>query len=196
MDKFIRVIDNFLSDELANKIEQEFSQSSYGFNWHYNGLTVMGSVNDSPQLTHVMYYRSLNKEKKLEEHISPKFYLIEQMMKDCYEKHDFKEKFIYRIKCNLLFPTHSGRKHLPPHTDYQKGKHSVILYYVNDSDGDTFLFNDDMTVRKRVSPKKNRALYFDGSITHAASNPKNSDSRFVININVGDKDLKDNRLES
>ena len=117
-------------------------------------------------------------------------------MKDCYEKHDFKEKFIYRIKCNLLFPTHTGRKHLPPHTDYQKGKHSVILYYVNDSDGDTFLFNDDMTVRERVSPKKNRALYFDGSITHAASNPKNSDAEnFVVQIHLN-KPVKNIEISS
>jgi hypothetical protein len=64
--------------------------------------------------------------------------------------------------------------------------HIVLLYYVNDSEGDTVLTStnkEDTRVTKRVSPKKNRALIFDGAIYHASSRPQNS-HRCIINFNL------------
>ena len=60
--------------------------------------------------------------------------------------------------------------------------HWVCLYYVNDSDGDTILFEDDKkTVIQQVTPKKGRIVFFDGNIYHTSSKPKNN-IRSVINI--------------
>jgi hypothetical protein len=61
--------------------------------------------------------------------------------------------------------------------------HFSLLYYVNDSDGDTVFFEDDKTtIIKKVSPKKGRMVLFDGSIPHAASTPTKN-SRCIINYN-------------
>ena len=60
--------------------------------------------------------------------------------------------------------------------------HIVCLYYVNDTDGDTFI-NDIDNKLKRISPKKNRAVIFDGSLYHASSLPT-KDKRVIINIDV------------
>ena len=42
---------------------------------------------------------------------------------------------------------------------------------------------DKFTVKDRITPKPNRLLVFDGLDYHTASNPINSDTRFIININ-------------
>lgn len=76
-------------------------------------------------------------------------------------------------------------QHNNKHID-TKEPHIVLLYYVCDSDGDTFLFEKNELsneVTKRVTPKKNRALIFDGSIYHASSKPEHR-NRCVINFNL------------
>ena len=77
--------------------------------------------------------------------------------------------------------------------------HLVILYYVNDSDGDTILYdktiNDipfsvqypdeycDLNITHRVTPKKGRVLVFDGIYYHAPSSPTKS-MRCIITLDL------------
>jgi hypothetical protein len=106
---------------------------------------------------------------------------------------------LIRIQANLLY------RHVSPH--YKEGmwttahvdqqyNHNVLLYYINDSDGDTVLFNekrgdefDHFTELERVKPKAGSAILFDGRYFHSASNPINNNKRLVINFNFT---LKDN----
>ena len=60
--------------------------------------------------------------------------------------------------------------------------HYTGIYYVNDCDGDTFLFDGTKEIAK-ISPKKGRIVIFDGKTLHAGSHPYNSDFRMVINFN-------------
>jgi hypothetical protein len=80
------------------------------------------------------------------------------------------------------------------HTDYER-PHLVCLYYVLDSDGDTFIFDqteedisprdvnksDKLTLLKRVTPKQGRVVLFNGSKYHASSDPSLG-SRLVVNF--------------
>jgi hypothetical protein len=72
----------------------------------------------------------------------------------------------------------------------------VLIYYIVDADGDTILFDkttNDMpkseldisrlSVLRRITPKKGRAVLFDGSIYHATTLPI-LDKRCIININL------------
>ena len=73
------------------------------------------------------------------------------------------------------------------HTDMDFN-HWVFLYYVNDSDGDTVFFKDDeKTEIKRVTPKKGRGVFFDGSIKHCSTRPSKS-HRCIFNYGfLGEK---------
>jgi hypothetical protein len=68
-----------------------------------------------------------------------------------------------------------------PHIDYQF-PHLVLLYYVNNTDGDTIFLKDNQIVEK-IAPKRGRCVLFDGSIVHASTTPTLS-PRVIINTNI------------
>ena len=67
------------------------------------------------------------------------------------------------------------------HTD-QNFPHIVGLYYVNDTDGDTFFFDEDDNVVERVKPERGKMVVFDGKWRHSSSSPSEK-VRFTLNIN-------------
>ena len=77
-----------------------------------------------------------------------------------------------------------------PHIDINNKIHIVGLYYVVDSDGDTVIYNETKesktyTIKKSVTPKQGRMVIFDGSLYHAAKQPINSNTRCIVNYNLG-----------
>jgi hypothetical protein len=110
---------------------------------------------------------------------------------------------LYRMRANLTLANGPENvEHLMPHID-SFHPHWNAIYYVNDSDGDTLIFNetndtfdsgqadidrikaDNFTVKHRVKPKKGKLLAFDGRYYHTASFCKESNYRCLININLG-----------
>lgn len=92
---------------------------------------------------------------------------------------------IKRIKANLQAKVHNTNPnaHNTPHIDGDI-EHWVALYYVNNSDGDTFIFdNDGLTVKQRITPQQGQVVIFDGSTLHAGMHPRTTDYRIVINFN-------------
>ena len=83
----------------------------------------------------------------------------------------------------LLKNTKLKNNHNTPHKDFEDPyvDHNVLLYYVNDSDGDTHFFKENKIV-KSVSPKANRLVVFDGNILHTGCHPCKAHTRIVINI--------------
>ena len=100
---------------------------------------------------------------------------------------------IIRLKVNL---TVSNNLSTPdtcgaPHTDSIPPPENMLtaIYYINDSDGDTFIFNEKyqdsktLTVKERIPPKRGRLVIFDGSRYHAGNYPTTNTPRLVANIN-------------
>lgn len=101
---------------------------------------------------------------------------------------------IIRIKSNYCTKVSCDNidAHQSPHVDCQSN-HWVMIYYVNDSDGDTFIFNEklehptpieevkSLSIKQRITPKQGRVVIFDGAHLHAGMHPRLNDSRMVIN---------------
>lgn len=109
---------------------------------------------------------------------------------------DFKIPFkrVLRAKLNLSLSQNgfNDNNYCIPHVDYVK-PHKVLLFYLNESDGDTVMFNekypntfDKLTEYKRITPMKYKVLNFDGFQWHANYNPVKSISRLVLNVDYED----------
>jgi hypothetical protein len=102
---------------------------------------------------------------------------------------------VVRAKLNLTMPVPGYTKdsYCGPHTDFDD-PHLVLLYYINDSDGDTIFFEkpddpfkDQLKIAHRVTPKKGRCVLFDGSIYHTQAHPINTRVRLNLNVNIVEK---------
>ena len=91
-----------------------------------------------------------------------------------------KEIMVARIY--LILPYKTELKHYAAHQDFPF-KHTVVLYYVNDADGDTVFFDNDNNIVQSVSPKRGRVVVFDGLLYHGGGIPKKS-PRCVVNFDI------------
>ena len=180
----IKVFDNLLPDYFADSIEQLHTsprvswylhQSTIDKEYHDDKKVVFHTDNvvNSPQFVHLFYSAPTGHSQLIPE--------VENVLKHLDLNLD--ELNIRRIKSNLTTYQKGYKKDdtQPPHVDSIYETDRSLIYYVNDSDGDTLFYDDDMNILERVSPKKNRAVLFPSSMIHAGCNPIKNDTRLVIN---------------
>jgi len=86
-----------------------------------------------------------------------------------------------RLRLGLYVST--GRTvHNEPHID-RTDSHQAAVFYFNDSDGDTVVFDKEGKVVFRSKPKANKVFIFDGLQYHASTNPTTVPSRVILNMN-------------
>ena len=187
----IEVIDNFLEENIFNNIYNQIHDGSFPWFRNKNSYTVdKKDLNDTNNFKDMMEYMQFVHifftYNKLENAYvrSNHFHIIEGICNQLAKKFPDEEVLVQRAKVNLQ-PQNlkfNENNHNSPHIDLKNEKHQVLLLYINDSDGDTFFFDKNNKIIKRVSPVKNRAIIFDGDILHAGSHPKINDCRIVINM--------------
>ena len=152
---------------------------------HYITLIKNSDVIENGQFTHAVLDEG-NIVSNLHGFIYPILYIFA-------EKAGITINKITRIKINLILQdkTFKNINYNFPHSDRGTGD-KVFLYYINDSDGDTFLFDeyDDykiipnkFTVNDRITPRKGTGVFFEANRFHASSNPAIAQNRYVINFN-------------
>jgi hypothetical protein len=192
------IIDDFVPPIFQNAFEVLFMSEFFGWAFHlhstYNGekfeiANVSFPVKDHIQMTH-RFYDDNEESSTHAKYLKPLFSEFER-------KTGYKILSKIRVKSNLVI--NQGAPYIqPPHVDGagkdDKGMPSCVgklslLYYVNESDGDTILYDKhyygeplgEVKEIMRVSPKKGRAVIFDSNQVHSASAPASSDYRMVIN---------------
>jgi hypothetical protein len=182
------VIENFFPKSYQDEIEETMSR--FDFPWYYQPMITTGKpkVNDERfKYSHGFTHQFFHAERGVES----KFWGLIQNLQH-YVPYD--TKGYYRLKANLTVPVKGWTKDTvqEPHIDMPI-PHLVCLYYVNDSDGDTFFFDQmfdekaeptKFTVYRRVAPKKGTAVIFDGLRYHGSNNPIESNNRYIINAGL------------
>jgi len=104
---------------------------------------------------------------------------------------------LIRIRVGITFNDGSENRIAAPHVD-QVEPHVTALLYINDSDGDTILWDglykegnegtlsleeSGLTELITITPKENSLLIIGGNQYHSSSRPKKSPYRAVVNFN-------------
>lgn len=187
-------IDDVIPKSLQNTIETILLGFDFPFYIGHETVTyVEGGDNsdlywdkntkDSPQFVHSVVKNGIE--------TSPYWAILRPIFYFIIAKTD-KEMVINRCKINLNYP-HSGftdNQYYPPHKDPSKKQSYTGIYYVNDCDGDTFLFEEpkqnnydgEFKLIKRVTPKKGKLLFFPSNVVHCGKPPKNSELRCIVNF--------------
>ena len=190
----IKIIKNFLPTDyvtdLTNVLESQGGNNT-SFPWYFNSRTGAPikdvTFKDTSQLVHVFW---ANPREFQNDHVSQYWGLVRPILYFVRDKCDIEYKTIIRVKANLLIPqlNFTEDDFNLPHVDHADKKNYLnIIYFVNDSDGDTFIFDGDppsLTIKQRITPEANSILIFDGDLYHASSNPIKSNKRIVINTTV------------
>ena len=172
-----QIFDNSISIKLQDNIESWLTDGD-NFAWFYNETSIIEEDTnygfesyDYAQFSHafVLDYKTNSNAKS---------FVFDKLINEINVNNP-----VIRAKANLklMCPYGNADSHNKPHYD-QDTEHFVGLYYVNNSDGYTWLFNKDRTVMKRIEPRKGRFVFFRGDILHADSHPHKCKKRLVINI--------------
>lgn len=192
----IKIFDNIFSPEDEDLIEQEVLSQKYN---SINNLgALINSIPNGDTLPILPQDVSMGGDIK-----GPLQKYLRQILKLTKTKSKINFGAAKRWKINKLSPINDPSvDKWGIHVDNFKPHYSLI-YYVNDSDGDTIFYNDTLGDKfedwmsilgnnkdlsywkenKRVSPKKGRLVIFDGRIFHKSTYPTTQD-RYVINFNV------------
>jgi hypothetical protein len=185
--------DNFLNLEQILSVGQVVTKNNNNILWHARestaGINKYPTLNDSNIVISEdeQYIHSASFHENI---ISEIHDFGVDVLNTFSKKHGIEIKKILRIKANILNKTDKQNHIHPPHVDMTI-PHLVLLYYVNDSDGDTVIFNQKysfqedpvLTVNKTIAPKAGAAIVFDGLTYHSSSSPQYTEERIVLNIN-------------
>lgn len=148
--------------------------------------------------------------------ITEEYLQLKPMFMYMLHKLGYTEENLLRVKCNmtLSIPGITSDQYSIPHVD-NTVEHKSVVFYVNESDGDTRLFHQrqkpiewrigpdateeekkryaselirsGFTVEHSVPPKANRLLIFDGLQYHTAGFPVQNRRRVILNMNISER---------
>ena len=212
-----KVIDNYLTKSYHKEIQERLTGNSFPWYYNSNSSFVVDNPTDTPIFNEYGFSHPFweNDEKN-------GFMLLDS---DYYSKNfaTFIKPFLLQVmdtidcdmilRCRADMVTWSPEEFIhPAHVDYSF-PNTATIFYVNDTDGDTFLYGKHsfvkdiridqdrfgtlsqtvgtktttLEIKERVSPKANRLVIFDGDILHTGSSPTKHKTRILLNSNFRKK---------
>lgn len=182
----MKIYDGFLAPRQVWEIEQ----TAKNLPWSFSPGSVRARPDDpivpdhgydSPQFVHVAY----DNGKPQSEYFEFALHIFDSWAK----ANKIPYVTILRAKFNIVPKVCEIGVNQPAHVDFEF-PHNVFLYYLNDSDGETIIFNElfngsmpnELTEAKRVPPVAGTAVVFNGLHYHAPTPPTINPYRIVLNV--------------
>lgn len=183
-------LDNIVPSGMADFIESRVMSNGF---WAFNDMTSSvednydkndGNIVESFQFVNLFFSEQESVYNQLFTEIAqPIIWFLEN-------KTGIQIQNIVRIKSNLMVPNGTKENNYnSPHVDFGGDNAISMVYYVNDSDGDTRVFDkfmleghNDLSMIYSSTPKKGSALIFPSNRFHASSNPIKAKKRCIINF--------------
>lgn len=158
------------------------------FDWHFMEDTTFERANDpkssTPAFGNLLFYENHDS--------NPHFDFFKPLVDAIETSFDLKIQKLMRMRAGFLLNTKYPLPSMPykyntPHRDYDQ-EHFVVVYYVNETDGDTVIFHETTASEKyhpmhKCTPEMGKMLLFNGWHYHASTCPKVFNKRLAINVN-------------
>jgi hypothetical protein len=189
----IEVVDDFLSPRYFTRIKNVIMSDNQP--WHFNGN--ISTKNQTKDVRSYGFHNHIVKERNMlvEEATS---YLLSGLI---HQAQDYCDRDnILRCRLDMVTRSSTEKYQHEPHVDFTPYKPNLIstIFYIMDSDAKTVIFNEkqraldgnktdwsdlELTVKKKILPKENRIVFFNGHYIHTGYSPVNYERRIVINTN-------------
>lgn len=167
-----------INTELSKKIFDLLNDDG-NFAWYFRKKFTIPFDNASETqfgaFSHIFYFD----EKINSDYFNIAFEVINEICK----QENLIIKKLHRIYANLYLNVyHDESMQLNEiHCDSDNPDCKTILYYVNDSDGNTLFYNDDKVIIDEIKPEHGKYVIFNSTKLHSAGIPIKSKFRMVIN---------------
>jgi|TARA_B100001094_G_scaffold332524_1_gene405017 hypothetical protein len=191
--KFVEIIDDFLDksyfDYIANKVMCDDT-----FPWYYSDDSTYHSskkfsINGDEKFTQGFSNLLINNDKStcpLGDLIYPFALKVKSYLG---------AREVLRVRADMCMQNPEGATH-GPHVDYPGQFHYSAILYINQTDGNTHIFNErdsgtqvdgdninSFTIKESIEPKPNRLVVFDGRYIHSGCSPRDHKCRKLLNSN-------------
>tara|TARA_B100000131_G_scaffold213203_1_gene204965 strand:- start:716 stop:1276 length:561 start_codon:yes stop_codon:yes gene_type:complete len=180
----MEIIDNFFEEEYFNHIQSKILHADHP--WYYMDNISIGKeiTTRETDLRYGFNYSLIKSDDK--------GYDLGEMNKFIYDV-SIAANANVALRSRMDMTTNRGESYkLEPHVDFEY-PHITTIFYVNDSDGNTIIYNQKyndrdkydqkLTVKEEIEPVANRLLIFDGLFIHTGHTPSKHNRRILINSN-------------
>jgi hypothetical protein len=191
--KFVEVIDDFLDKSYFDFIVNDVMNDDT-FHWYYSDDSTYSSdkkFSINGEVKHTQGFSNLlvtdDKARSREGDLIYPFALK--------VKSYLGAKEVMRVRADLCTQNVDNAIH-GPHVDFPGKFHYSSILYLNETDGNTLIFNErdpgsqvngdninSFTIKESIEPKPNRLVVFDGRYIHSGCSPRDHKCRKLLNSN-------------
>ena len=185
--KKVKIIQDNMEEQLTYVIQ---TSSANNFPWYYHTESTSSKF---PYFAHTVISR-YDYEKESNHINSDLFYFVEPILVDFCKRNKIKYTKLLRCAFNLT-TSFKSYEHTDPHVDFSF-PHKVCIMYLNDTSGDTIIFEETyeankdiillenlkmpLTIGASIAPKKGLIVCFDGEHYHANKFCSEDNNRRIV----------------